>query len=42
MTAAGKESTLYFARNTTTDYIPNWCRGQEIYLQLDAVQPLAL
>jgi len=36
------QSTLYFARNTTTDYSPNLCWGQEIFLRLDAVQPLAL
>jgi hypothetical protein len=36
-----KQSTPYFARNTT-DYSPNWCWGQEIYLQPDEVQPLAL
>ena len=38
----GKQSIPHFGRNTTTDYAPNWCSGQEIYLQLDAVQPLAL
>jgi len=37
-----KQSILYFARNTTIDYSPNWCWGQGIYLQLDAVQPLVL
>ena len=37
-----KQRTLYFARNTTTGYSPSRCWGQEIYLQLDAVQPLAL
>jgi len=37
-----KQSTLHFATNQTTENSPNCCWGQEIYLQLDAVQPLAL
>jgi len=37
-----KQSTLHFATNTTTKYSPNWCWGQGIYLQLDAVQSVAL
>jgi len=37
-----KQRTLYFAGNTTTDYSPYLCWGQDIYLQLDAVQFSAL
>ena len=37
-----KNKALCTLRESTTDYSPNWCWGQEIYLQLDAVQPLAL
>jgi len=37
-----KNKALCTLLETTIDYSPNWWSGQEIYLQLDAVQPVAL